>query len=102
MTPAVAIQLRRRGIDAVHVVELDTAGDDDPNQLELATRLGRVLVTQDVDFTYEELVLTQHLGIVRGKQERATVGGWVRELTKLHQERDAEFMVGILLYVYPS
>ena len=50
LSPEITEQLKLRGIDAVCVRDLETLGDSDKNHLERATRLGRVLVTSDVDF----------------------------------------------------
>lgn len=50
LSPKIAEQLKLRGSDAVSVRDLGTLGDSDESHLERATRLGRVLVTSDVDF----------------------------------------------------
>lgn len=47
---AIAIQLQRRGIDAITVRDLDLLGDSDRNHLSRATRLGYVFCTNDADF----------------------------------------------------
>lgn len=43
-------QLRRRGVDAVHAMEERTNRLKDDELLELATRQGRVVFTQDIGF----------------------------------------------------
>jgi len=50
--PAVASELRNRGVDAITALEAGRAGREisDQEQLEYATRQGRVMVTQDLRF----------------------------------------------------
>lgn len=50
MSPEIAEQLRRDGIDAISVRELGTLGDPDEDHLQRAAIMGRVLCTQDADF----------------------------------------------------
>ena len=50
LSPRIAEQLRRRGVDIVTVYDLGVAGDTDESHLERATGLNRVLVTADTDF----------------------------------------------------
>jgi len=50
--PVVATELRKRGVDTVTAVEAGRAGQgiSDQEQLEYATRQGRMMVTQDLRF----------------------------------------------------
>lgn len=48
---AVAVQLRSRGVDIVRCKEVGLAEADDETHLQYATDHGRVMVTQDDDFT---------------------------------------------------
>lgn len=50
--PIVAVQLQRRGVDAITAVDAGRAGQGvmDQDQLDYATREGRVMVTEDVHF----------------------------------------------------
>ena len=50
LSPKITNQLKLRGIDAVSARDLGTLGDSDESHLARATRMGRVLVTSDVDF----------------------------------------------------
>lgn len=43
LSPRIASQLRRRGVDVVTVHDLGVAGDTDENRPERTTRLQRVL-----------------------------------------------------------
>ncbi len=83
LSPRIAVQLRRRGIDAVTVHDLDVAGDTDENHLARATRLQRVLVTADVDFLVIAALGQEHLGIVFGEQSTHKIGDWVNALDLL-------------------
>jgi hypothetical protein len=83
LSPRIAIQLQQRGVDAVSVRDLDVLGDDDVSHLDRATRMGRVLVTTDVDFLRLAATGAQHSGIVFGDQQEHTIGDWVRDLELL-------------------
>lgn len=80
LSPRIAIQLRRRGIDAISARDLDVLGDEDINHLERARDLGRVLVTGDVDFLRLAAEGVQHRGIIFGVQQDHTIGDWVKKL----------------------
>lgn len=80
LSPKIANQLKLRGIDAVSVRELGTLGDSDDTHLERAARLGRVLVTSDVDFLRLAAEGIEHLGIVFGVQGDHSIGDWVKKL----------------------
>lgn len=59
-------QLRLRGVDVLTAQE-DSAGEfSDPDLLDRASELGRILVTQDTDFLFE--------GSMRQRAERGFVG----------------------------
>ena len=83
LSPKIAEQLQRRGIDAVSVRELSLLGDTDVNHLERATEMGRVLVTTDVDFLRLAATGTPHAGIIFGKQQDHSFGDWVKNLELL-------------------
>ena len=80
LSPKIADQLKLRGIDAVSVRDLETLGESDESHLARATRLGRVLVTSDVDFLRFAAEGINHTGIVFGVQSEHTIGDWVRKL----------------------
>jgi hypothetical protein len=80
LSPKIAEQLQRRGIDAVCVRELNLLGDADENHLERATEMGRVLVTTDVDFLRLAAAGVSHAGIIFGSQQDHTLGDWVKNL----------------------
>ncbi|MBK7896459.1 MAG: DUF5615 family PIN-like protein [Candidatus Promineifilaceae bacterium] len=80
LSPKIAKQLALRGIDALSVKDLRKLGDSDENHLVRATRLGRVLVTADVDFLRLAADGTAHAGIVFGLQSEHSMGDWVKKL----------------------
>jgi predicted nuclease of predicted toxin-antitoxin system len=80
LSPKIGEQLKLRGIDAVTVRDLGTLGSSDESHLERATRLGRVLVTSDVDFLRLAVEGNNHCGIVFGIQGDHSMGDWVKKL----------------------
>lgn len=91
ITPKVAVQLRRRGINVTSVHELGLTGDSDANHFARAIALQQVFVTCDTDL----LILaksTEHCGIVFGIQKRMSIGDWVTKLVLLCSVYDADDM----------
>ena len=80
---AVSTQLRRRGIEAVTVRDLNLLGDSDLNHLERATAMGYVLCTHDADYVEMAAQGTTRAGIVFGQQHKQGIGDWVRYLELL-------------------
>lgn len=99
LSPRIAEQLRRRGVDIVTVHDLDVAGDTDENHLDRAIRMGRVLVTSDTDFLVLVASGTAHPGIVFGVQERHRIGDWVRALDLLCAVYTPEDMTNHVEYI---
>ena len=56
--------LRRRGVDVLTVQEAAIRAADDDQHLELATREGRVVFTQDADFLRLHAAGFPHRGII--------------------------------------
>jgi predicted nuclease of predicted toxin-antitoxin system len=83
LSPRIALQLRYRGIDAVSARDLGKLGDDDLSHLERSSRMGRVLVTADVDFLRLASAGIHHRGIIFGNQQDHAIGDWVNELELL-------------------
>jgi len=71
-------QLRRRGVDVLTAIDDGWAERDDPELLERAHELGRVLFTQDIRFKAlaEEWIRDEHpfAGLVFGRQLGASIG----------------------------
>ncbi len=79
----IAIQLQRRGIEAVTVRDLGLLGDTDANHLRRATAMDYVFCTHDADYIEMFTQGVVHAGIVFGQQHRHTIGDWVRFLELL-------------------
>ena len=99
LTPTIATQLRRRGIDVLSVHEAGLTGDSDANHLARATALQRVLVTADTDFLIMAANGVSHAGIVFGSQIDHSVGDWVRALELICVAYEADVMVGHVEYI---
>ena len=81
---AIAQQLRRRNVDVVHATEEGTQELEDDKLLELATRQGRVVFTQDIGFRVMAEDWQRHGksfdGLFYGHQLGAAIGQWVADL----------------------
>ena len=95
----VASQLSQHGIEAVSAKSLEKLGDTDANHLLRATDMGYVLCTYDTDFLRMSAEDVQHAGIVFAGQYKSTIGGWVKELRKLHDEISAEEMIDRVVFI---
>ena len=99
MPTAVEEQLKRLNVDVVSAHSLDLLGKDDLYHLRQAIELKRVLCTHDTDFIELAKIHLDHHGIMWGAHTKASIGGWVRELRRLHKELTAEEMVGQVKFV---
>ena len=84
---AITEGLRRRGVDVLRVQEDGREGTPDPDLLDRAGELGRVLFTQDEDFL-REAARRQHAGeafagIVYAHQQWVTLGHCIQDLELL-------------------
>ncbi len=81
---AITVELRRRGVDVLTPQEDGTTGLPDPDLLDRATALGRVLFSQDDDLLEEAAGRqesgTPFAGVVYGHQLRVSIGACVRDL----------------------
>lgn len=96
---AVSEQLLASGLDVVSAHSLKQLGDDDRNHLERATEMGRVLCTYDIDFLRHASQGAKHSGIIFASRQKASIGGWVRELRALYTRLSAEDVVGQVIYL---
>ncbi|MBK8796565.1 MAG: DUF5615 family PIN-like protein [Anaerolineales bacterium] len=99
LSPRIADQLRRRGVDVVTVHDLGVAGDTDENHLARAARLRRVLVTADVDFLVMAAAGQHHWGIAFGEQTTHKIGDWVNALDLLCAVYTPEEMANHIEYI---
>jgi Domain of unknown function (DUF5615) len=87
---AVAIQLRRKGVDIIRCQDVAMDDADDPDHLDYAVKQGRTLVTSDEDFLALDAEWRgsgrQHSGIVYVFPEnREAIGTMVKELLFLYE-----------------
>jgi predicted nuclease of predicted toxin-antitoxin system len=99
LTPKIAVQLRKRGVDIISVHELGLTGDSDENHLQRATEMKRVLVTADTDFLVMAAEGTSHAGIIFGVQENLSIGDWVNGLELIAAVYTAEEMLNHVEYL---
>ncbi len=99
MRPAIAEQLRLRGIDVETTVEAGRAHQSfsDESQLQYAAQAGRVLVTEDSDFVRISQTLQPHAGIVYFPVQLG-IGACVEYLELLALTTTADEMRNQLLY----
>ena len=95
---AVIRGLRQRGIDVLTVPEAGSMGASDEDHLELASKLGRVVFTQDADFLRLATAGANHAGIAYAAQHTRT-GDIVRGLFLIHQVLSAEEMMLAIEYL---
>ena len=96
---AVSEQLDAGGLDVVSAHSLDLLGDDDRNHLERATEMGRVLCTYDADFLRLASEGVEHAGIIFAQHQKASIGGWVREIRALHARLKSEDVHGQVIFL---
>jgi predicted nuclease of predicted toxin-antitoxin system len=81
---AITRGIRQRGADVVTVQEDGFGGRDDPEVLDRATSLGRLLFSQDEDLLAEAAHRQRNgilfAGVVFAAQEEVTIGQCVRDL----------------------
>ncbi|MCY3797544.1 MAG: DUF5615 family PIN-like protein [Chloroflexi bacterium] len=80
LSPEIATQLRLSGIDIIR----GSLGADDPVHLERATEMGRVVCTEDDDFLKLAARGIEHAGIIKGVQDKHSIGDWVNYLRFVH------------------
>jgi hypothetical protein len=96
---AVAVGLRRKGIDVTAPHEVGLTGALDPDHLNFARAEGRVIVTHDPDFTRLHAQGVSHAGIAYCHQEKYTVGELIGVLVVVHGVLTAEEMIDTLEYL---
>ena len=72
--PAIAVGLRRRGIEVTTTVEAGLLGATDEAHLEFARGEGRVVFSQDDDFLKLAAEGRGHAGVIYTKQGSKTIG----------------------------
>lgn len=96
---AVSEQLALVGLDVVSAHSLGVLGDQDRHHLQRATQMERVLCTCDSDFIELAQENTEHSGIVFGAMQAFSIGDWVRYIRRLHAQKTADQVNGLVFYV---
>lgn len=96
LPPELAAQLNAEGIDVVR----GPLHDSDLNHLLRASAQGRVLCSQDKDFTKLFGLVDQHAGIIKGYHLKHNIGAWVRYLKLVHGACAPDEMRNTLEYVF--
>lgn len=91
--PALAVALRRRGIDVTTSAESGLNGAADREQIEFARNHGRAVVTHDSDFLQLAKEGVAHSGIVFCSFRSFSIGRATLGLVALWRHRAAEEMV---------
>ncbi len=88
--------LRQREVDVLTVQEDGRAGTPDPEVLDRATTLQRVLFTQDQDFLIEASSRQEQgrffAGVIYGHQRLVTIGTCVNDLEMIAKTADTNLM----------
>ena len=99
MDTAIAVGLRRRGIDVTTTVEAGLLRASDPEQIAFATAQQRVFVTRERGIAAEVPPSASHSGIVIARSGRRHIGRTVLALVLLHRRATAEEMVDRIEYL---
>jgi predicted nuclease of predicted toxin-antitoxin system len=99
MDPAIAVGLRRYGINVTTTVEAGLRTRDDDAHWAVITAERRVMVTDDADFLGAAAHRIDHPGIAYCDRNRRSIGDAIRGLVLLYEEYTAEEMVGRIEYL---
>ena len=99
MPEEAATQLASLGIDVMTTQEVSREGTGDLDQLQFATRLGRVICSQDKDFLVLARTHPIHCGIAFIRFKSSEIGALVTALRELHSTETSETMSNILRYL---
>lgn len=97
MDRALVAALRARGVDVITAIEAEMLGRSDSEQLDYATRQGRVLYTFNRGDFYRlhAQYLTEgksHGGIILAPQQRYSIGEQLRQILELVSTKTVEQM----------
>jgi Domain of unknown function (DUF5615) len=100
---AITNGLRLRGVDVLTANEDRTSELPDPELLDRATELGRVLFTQDDDLLTEATQRQRQgqtfSGVIYAHQLRTSIGDCVRDLELIVRVGEPEHMTGRTLFL---
>lgn len=96
---AIAIGLRRRGIDVTTTPEVHLVGASDPEQVAYALPAGRVIFTQDRDFLRIHAGQVPHPGIAYCENDTKSIGEIIRALELIWEVLEPEEMANRVEYL---
>ena len=96
---AIAVGLKRRGVDVTTTVEAGLLRASDVEQIAFATAQQRVFVTRERGIAAEVQPGASHSGIVVARSGRRHIGQTVLALAHLHRRATAEEMVNHVKYL---
>jgi Domain of unknown function (DUF5615) len=82
--PALADALRNRGIDVTTTADAGLMGTGDREHLAFAAKVGRVVITQDVDFLRLHAEGVPHAGVAYWRPRVRSIGDVLRRLVLIH------------------
>ena len=94
VVPAVALGLRRYGIDVTTTNDAGLRGQPDAVQLSFIQETQRVLFTQDADFLLIASIRIDHPSITYCKKATRSIGEIIKTLALLYEVMTPEEMVG--------
>ncbi|HSK78328.1 MAG TPA: DUF5615 family PIN-like protein [Thermoanaerobaculia bacterium] len=92
--PAIALALRRHGVDVTTTIEAGLRTHDDAAHLEFARASRRVIVTHDADFLRLASGTADHWGIAYCHRTARSVGEVIRGLVLMYEVLTLEEMRG--------
>lgn len=100
---AITDQLRLRGVDVLTAQEDGARELSDPDLLDRASELGRILFTQDTDLLVEASVrqrtVASFVGVIYAPQPRVTIGQCVADLELIAKVSDSSDWVNRVEYL---
>lgn len=94
VAPAIALGLRRYGIDVTTTNEVELRGQTDEAQLKFMQQTQRVIFTQDADFLVIASVNNNHPGIAYCKKGTRSIGEIIERLILIYEVLTPEEMIG--------
>jgi predicted nuclease of predicted toxin-antitoxin system len=96
---AIAVGLRKRGIDVTTTPEQSLISVPDEVQLEFSISQGRVIFTQDTDFLRLNRLGISHFGIAYCPQQTKSIGQIIQGLILIWELLEPEEMFGRIEYL---
>ena len=97
--PAIAVGLRRRGIDVTTTADANLLSAPDPEHVEFALRELRVVFTNDSDFLALHQSGVHHYGIAYCERSARSIGEIIRHLCLMNDCLADDEMVGCVEYL---